>query len=96
MLFSSRKLEFNSFKTASLDCSPVFVVVLFRLSVQLRLGDFVGFQISATEALAICCFSASQTDDGFHDVTKGKSQPGLFVNLHSHEDFIPALHEEIP
>ena len=76
MLFSNRKLECNSFESVSFDCCPVFVLVLSYLSLQLRLRDFVGFQIS-TEAVAICCFSTLQTAGGFHDVTKRKSLPGL-------------------
>ena len=76
MLFSGRKPEFNSFKTVSHDCSPVLVLALSHLPVQLRVGHFIGFQISE-EAVAICCFSALQTAGGLHNVAKGKSQPGL-------------------
>ena len=32
ILFSSRKLELNSFKAISLDCSPFFVLVVFHLA----------------------------------------------------------------
>ena len=68
----------------------LFSSLFFLISVQLRLGDFVGFQISA-EAVAICCFSTLQTVGGFHNVTKGTSHlsPGWLVNLHLHEDLIP-------
>ena len=54
------------------------MLVLFHLSVQLKLtpGHFGGFEIS-TEVVATCCFLALQTAGGFHDVEKGKSQPGL-------------------
>ena len=61
------------------------MLVLSHLSVQLRLGDFGGFEIS-TEVVAICCFVAFQSAGVFHCVAKGKSQPGLACHLHLHED----------
>ena len=54
-----------------------FVFVLsHKLYVLLRVGDFIGFEISS-EAVAICCFSALQTAGGFHGATKGNSQSRL-------------------
>ena len=47
------------------------MLVLSHLSVQLTLGDFGGFDIS-TEDVAICCFLALQTADGFRWCCEGK------------------------
>ena len=62
---------------------------------QLRLGDFIGLKIS-TEAVAICCFPTLQTAGGFHDVTKGKSQPGLACQPAFTRGFIPGWCLNLP
>ena len=78
-----------------------FVLVLSRLSVQLKLGDFGGFKLS-TEVVTICCILFWKQPVGFMVSRRESRSPGWLVNLHLHEGLtsawrlIPPLHEEIP